>query len=398
MKRGGTSSNELYRRLALLSGQYGFTPSFYAVTHSTEKGEKENRETHNNPTLSVRDKKLDSVGGHLVCALDLFDIRNSTLKREPAKFFHVSTLGGEQSKQSVFSLHIIGAPHSIAEAMIIKASYAIAHESGMHSPIVRINSIGDRDSSARFARELSTFFRRTVQELPISLQTVARQNVFSAYEQIIKKEHPLAEKMPAPIAFLSSESRRHFKEVLEHLEAADIPYDIDNSLMGSRECYSETLFSIEPTEEEAQEVPSTVQYPRGGRYDEFSKRFFRTTMPAVGAVFTLARPCKESSLKSTVRTPTSPKVFFIHVGFEAATKSLGVIEILRQTHVPFHHALGKISLSEHLRRAEEMSIPYLMLMGQKEAVEQSVIMRNIATRAQQTISLQILPEHLRSLR
>ena len=93
-----------------------------------------------------------------------------------------------------------------------------------------------------------------------------------------------------------------------------------------------------------------------------------------------------------------PKVYFIQVGYEAKLKSLNVIEILRKAHVPMLQSLSKDSLSAQLAVAEKAGAPYTLIFGQKEAVEQSVIVRNMQTREQETVPLSELNTYIKQLK
>jgi histidyl-tRNA synthetase len=98
------------------------------------------------------------------------------------------------------------------------------------------------------------------------------------------------------------------------------------------------------------------------------------------------------------RIMKKPKVYFIQVGFEAKLKSLNVIEILRKAHVPVAQSLSKDSLGAQLAVAEKSGAPYVIIFGQKEAVEQSVIVRNMETRSQDTVPLSELSTYIKQLK
>jgi histidyl-tRNA synthetase len=93
-----------------------------------------------------------------------------------------------------------------------------------------------------------------------------------------------------------------------------------------------------------------------------------------------------------------PKVYFIQIGLEAKLKSLNVIEILRKAHVPMIQALSKDSLSAQLAVAEKSGAPFAIIFGQKEAMEKSVIVRNMETRSQETVPLAQLHDYLKHLK
>ncbi len=77
---------------------------------------------------------------------------------------------------------------------------------------------------------------------------------------------------------------------------------------------------------------------------------------------------------------------------------MNVIEILRKAKVPIVQALSKDSLGAQLAVAEKLSIPYTIIFGQKEALENSVIVRNMSNRSQQTVKIEKLAEYLRELK
>ena len=92
-----------------------------------------------------------------------------------------------------------------------------------------------------------------------------------------------------------------------------------------------------------------------------------------------------------------PKVYFIQLGIEAKLKSLNIIEILRKAHVPMMQALSKDSLGAQLSMAEKSGAPYTIIFGQKEAIEQSVIVRNMETRSQETVKQSKLADYMKNL-
>jgi histidyl-tRNA synthetase len=77
---------------------------------------------------------------------------------------------------------------------------------------------------------------------------------------------------------------------------------------------------------------------------------------------------------------------------------LNVIEILRKAHVPVAQALSKDSLSAQLGMAEKSGAPYAIIFGQKEALEQSVIVRNMQNRSQETVKLTKLADYMKGLK
>lgn len=90
-------------------------------------------------------------------------------------------------------------------------------------------------------------------------------------------------------------------------------------------------------------------------------------------------------------------MYFIQLGFDAKLKSLNVIEILRKAKIPIAQSLSKDSLGVQLAVAEKMGVKYALIFGQKEALKNSVIVRDMTNRSQETIKLNKLLEYLKEL-
>jgi histidyl-tRNA synthetase len=82
---------------------------------------------------------------------------------------------------------------------------------------------------------------------------------------------------------------------------------------------------------------------------------------------------------------------------EAKLLSLPVIEILRKIKIPVFQSLPKDKLGAQVSVAERMRIPYTMIMGKKEAVEKSVIVRHNDTRSQETVLISELGAYMKKL-
>ena len=294
-------------------------------------------------------------------------------------------------------LDIIGSGKSIAEALLLKTAWTTLQEEGYKNLLLSINSVGDKESLLKFIRELSGYYRRNISLLPPQCRAALRRDPLRALSCMHEKCRPLKADAPKAMEFLSEASRIHFKEVLEYLEALEIPYRLDHCLVGGRTFTGETLFEIWSIPN-AKDVSAGERVCFGFRYNNGAKRVgFKRDMPAVGAVLLLSRPTKKRKGGRGIRV-RKPHFFFLQLGFDAKLQCLKVVEALRLAGIPLHQALARDKLSTQLATAENLKIPYSLIMGQKEALEGSVIVRNNGTRAQETVKVSELPGHLKKLK
>jgi histidyl-tRNA synthetase len=71
----------------------------------------------------------------------------------------------------------------------------------------------------------------------------------------------------------------------------------------------------------------------------------------------------------------------------AKKRSLNLIETLREARIGVTESLGKESLGAQLRSADKAGAPLALIFGQKEAYEESIIIRDMKTGAQEMVPL-----------
>ena len=70
----------------------------------------------------------------------------------------------------------------------------------------------------------------------------------------------------------------------------------------------------------------------------------------------------------------------------------------RKAKIAVIHSLTKDKMQSQMGSAENARVPYILLVGQKEAIENSVVVRDTNTRVQETVFLKDLPEYLKKLK
>jgi len=180
---------------------------------------------------------------------------------------------------------------------------------------------------------------------------------------------------------------------LELLEFTDIQFELDDKLYADSKVYSHTLFEIH--EGQAETISEETVLARGGRYDELTRVYVRGTVPSAGIVIAgrTKNPRKEVG-RPRKRKPTA---CLIHIGREARIKSIAIVETFRREKIPVEQCLHFERFSEQMAYAETIDAKYIIIMGQREAKDGVVLVRNTADRSQRTVRIDILPDVLRTL-
>jgi len=342
-------------------------------------------------TDSAADRRNDALHGILTSGMNAFCESKFHEIEEPVLFYTVEQV--PRSNDAALSLQVYNVDKSIAEAILIQTTKALASDMGYDQQCVRINSLGDRDSSMRYIRELTNYLKKRIDDMPDAARELMKEHTLTALAYLIEKEHDLAYKSPNPLEYLTDKSRKHFREIIEYLDFAETQYEIDPKLIGHYKCYSDALFSVDLLTEDGIRDENPSLYIRGGRYNEFVYQNTKQQIPAAGAVVIL------HGKKAPARIPriklATPTISVVQLGFGPKIKSLILVDALRKEGVNVHQDLASDSLSEQLRKAEEAGVKYTIIMGQKEFVDNEVILRNMGTRTQEQLSIEALLTKLR---
>lgn len=380
MSSSPLQSGDIIRRAHAVGTYYGFTP--FSTLAAKKKGSKAAAPYPADFKIDALDESAKDVAGFLK------QVRDAGLTpsvQHPLFLWHTNAAPGRQApKQITIQLHAIGVERAIADAVLIRAVRSLISELSKTEPTVRINSMGDRETRGRLSRELSQFFRKHGPTLPAECTDCAKRDLFEATELVEGDEMRGA--LPSPTDHLSEASRKHFESVLEYLEETETPYELFPNLLSRAPSWTETCFEVSG----AERIRAW-----GSRYSELTRPFFKSAIPSIGAIIRITN--EERSVIEPIKARTNPRFVFVHIGDEAKRESIKMADSLRHARIPMMQAIGIESLTEQMRLADEMNPRYLIIMGRKEALERSVILRERATHTETFIPFDSLIEQLKGV-
>ncbi len=312
-------------------------------------------------------------------------------------FRHDKPQKGRYRQLHQFNLEVIGTKKSIADALVIKTIAVILEEAGAKNLVVDINSIGDKDSRTAYLRELTAYYKKHLSSMPAEARERLKTNPLRLLDSKDPKMIAINVDAPESVAHLNPESKRHLKEVLEYLDEMGITYRLNKNLVRGLSYYTHTVFEII---DEGDGETGPMALAGGGRYDYLGAMLgSKKEIPAIGAAIGMDRVVEapwHTNLSPKINK--KPKCYFIQLGFEAKLKALPIIDILRKAHIPVLQSLTKDSLTSQLATAERSGVPYTLIFGQKEALENSVIVKDMQKHSQKTVKIDKLVEYLKEMK
>jgi len=381
---------------------YGFTPAKSpSVTKTDIDAAKDILDQDSIDDETDKHGRLPLHAEEKIAVMRMYQDQDMHSVLQPVMFYFKDPCRGTQRKSAYpryADLEILGPSGSIAEATLIQAARSMLAEEGYTETAVEINSIGDRDSITRFSRELTQYYRKMINEMTPECRQLFKQDPFDLLTSKIEAAATVNASAPKSMDFLTEASRRHLEEILEYLEALGIPYTINNSLIGNRKYCTETVFTIVNNDQASRDKKSTGRHilAVGVRYNGLAKRLgMKKDIPGVG-ISLLVNETK-NGLRKIVTKFKRPIASFVQLGLESKLLSLHVIEQLRLAKIPLYVSLAKDRLGAQVSCVEKYHTPYVIVMGKKEAVEHTVIVRETETHCQSIVTLEELPKHMKKI-
>ncbi len=284
-----------------------------------------------------------------------------------------------------FGFELLGEKNPVRDSQIIQISFNILKELYFKNLIIEINSIGDSECRPVFRKLLANYFKSHKFALCPDCQRRLKENPLRILD--CKKEKCQKIKAGAPqfIDHLCDECHDHFKQVLEYLDELDLPYNLNPYLVRGLDYYTKTVFEISEDTKEGELQGSLMG---GGRYDNLVKLLGGKDVPACGVASGIERIINLMKIRDIKPSkPAEAKVFLAQLGVLAKRRSLKLFEKFRKARIKVAESFGKDSLKSQLRTADRLGIRYVLIFGQKEALEETVTIKDMKTGTQKPVKL-----------
>lgn len=286
-----------------------------------------------------------------------------------------------------FGCEVIGEQNPVLDAQIIQMGWRIIHQLGIRNVKVHVSSIGCQACRKNYRNLLVHYLESKKQKLCIDCKRKLDTNPLRILDCKEDKCIQVRTNAPQSIDHLCDECRIHFKELLEYLEELGIPFELDSALVRGLDYYTKTVFeffSALSSDDSGKSKRNALG--GGGRYDQLIKMLGGEDTPAVGFGLGLDRLVIEmKKLGVRVHKEPNPRIFLAQLGNFAKRKSLRLFESLERAGIMVAESFGRGSLKSQMKIAGRLGVEVTLILGQKEALDGTVIMKDMASGNQEII-------------
>ncbi len=259
------------------------------------------------------------------------------------------------------------------------------------SPRLILNTLGNLDERLAWRKQLVEYFSQFESQLEEDDRRRLKTNPLRLLDSKSKSIQGLLEEAPRLEDLLGTESRTHFDGLRETLDAHGVDYTVAPRLVRGLDYYDLTVFEWVEDGLGAQSALGG-----GGRYDRLVEQLGGRATPAAGFALGLERirECLEAAEAAAV------DVYLVALG-EAATVRMCSLGMQLREQMPglrIRMNMEAGSMKAQLRRADKSGARAVLIMGEEELNQKSVVLKFLrGPEEQQTILLDntgsVLAEH-----
>ena len=164
----------------------------------------------------------------------------------------------------------------------------------------------------------------------------------------------------------------------------EVPHEIAPSLVRGLDYYTHTVFEFVPRSTRGESQQNA--FAAGGRYNGLVKELGGRDIPAMGAAIGVERVIdrvKEEGIELMI--VDQPQLFIAQLGDQAKMLGLKIMKELQEADIPFAESIDRDGMQQQLRMADRLKVEWSIIIGQKEVLDETVILRNMESGMQEVV-------------
>lgn len=319
----------------------------------------------------------------------------------PVKFYYLEPnfryerpQKGRMRMHHQFGVEVIGVKSHLIDVEIIDMGYSFLKLLGLREIKVLINTLGDIESRDNYQKALKEYFQNNIGDLCGDCQRRYLQNPLRILDCKVDKDSEQIKNAPKLSDYLSDESKEYFEKVLVGLQALDIEYQIDETLVRGLDYYGDTVFEVVSVNSD---MGSQSTIFGGGRYDKFVEYYGGPQLSGVGFGMGIERLLVALESEGIeIGEKDGLDVYVMPLSSEVQDYCLQLTTTCRANGfiTDMDYSLRKFKTM--FNTVDRKKAKVVMIIGEDEFKKEQVTIKNINSQEQVTISVENMIDQLDS--
>jgi histidyl-tRNA synthetase len=287
-----------------------------------------------------------------------------------------------------YGIEIFGVSQARQDAELIAMLSELYSKLGLQNLSTRVSSLGCDECRPAYRETIVKLLNPSKDILCADCKVRLEKNPLRILDCKVPSCIEIASHLPSPLDFLCKPCHEHFDSLRDDLIRLKIPFVVDKQLVRGFDYYNRTVFEITTTD-----LGSQNAIGGGGRYDKLVHDLGGAPCPAIGYAGGVERLILLLELQKINRAPRLPLSFILpdDRGRDIAFKiSFNLKKQGIRTEIDY---TGK-SMKSQMKRADKLKAEHVVILGGSEIDQGEVIFRNMESKVQETIKLDVLEEEL----
>ena len=288
---------------------------------------------------------------------------------------------------------VFGVASPLMDAQLVYMLMTLFEKLEVPEISAQINSIGCPECRPDFKSALTGFLHSRMDALCEDCRKRTDRNPLRVLDCKVPGCQEALTGAPELTEYLCDDCRVHFNTVQSMLIQLKVPFVRNPRLVRGLDYYTRTTFEIQSRSLGAQSAVAG-----GGRYDELVRFLGGPSQPAVG--FAIGFDRLAAILEEKQNACVKPAALFIAaLGTAARDLAFQWICALNRQGLAAEMDLENRSLKSQMKQADRLAAPYVLILGEEEIQKHAAVLRNMATKEQEALSLDgLLPALIRKIR
>lgn len=299
---------------------------------------------------------------------------------------------GRMRQLNQFGVEVLGSDDPSVDAEVIGLAMTAYKKLGLKSIRLVLNSLGDKESRASHRNALVQHFTPVIDELCEDCGGRLVNNPLRILDCKTDHDHPSMATAPSILNHLNEYSREYFEKVKQYLDAMQIEYVIDPTLVRGLDYYNHTAFEIMSDHEGFGAITTLLG---GGRYNGLTKELGGPDVPGIGFGMGLERLLLALEAEE-VELPIEDEldVFFVTFGDNVTPDAVKIIQNLRENNIQVDKDYQGRKPKGQFKAADRVKAKFVLIMGEDELAKGVINVRSMETGDQEEIKIENVVEYL----
>lgn len=365
------------------------TPSF-EVSELFYRGVGETTDIVNKETYDFKDKgnrdmtlRPEVTAGVVRSYIENKLYADATLK----KFYYIGSCFRYERPQSgrfrefmQFGVEAFGSKNACMDAEVISIAYRFLSNLGLDNLVVKLNTLGDKESREAYREALVKHFEDGIDSLCDTCKERYLKNPLRILDCKVDSENDLIKSAPKTVDYLNEESKKFYEELKSCLDDLDIPYEEDSRLVRGLDYYTHTVFEIVS---DLKELGPASTICGGGRYDNLVETLGGPSTPGVGFALGLDRLLK--IIESEEIRIDKPKIDAYVLNMSETNDAYMIADELRSEGFVIElDYLGK-NMKGQFKQVDKFNPSYVIIVGEDEVKGDYVTVKDNLTKESEKV-------------